>query len=126
MTIWYNYTVILPLVEEYKDDGSRDLFLIPVNVVNGIGRFEVSAVGTLERIELIRVVATFDSDVNLTPQQIEIIETLKTHLIATLRLTYDLDIQEFCQGTTFLSLGAKDMDVCLALTYLMTSTKQRN
>jgi hypothetical protein len=56
------YTVILPLLDEYNDDGSRDLFSIPLEIKN-VGHFEASAVGTTERIELIRI-ATLDSDGN--------------------------------------------------------------
>ena len=108
MSVWYNYTVILPLLDEYNDDGSRDLFSIPLEIKN-VGRFEASAVGTIERIELIRI-ATFDSDGNLTPQQVQIVSIIKQHLLAVLRLTHDVDIQEFRQGVKHLGIGTKDID----------------
>jgi hypothetical protein len=108
MLVWYNYTVILPLLDEYNDDGSRDLFSIPLEIKN-VGHFEASAVGTTERIELIRI-ATFDSDGNLTPEQVRIVSTMKQHIIAVLRLTHHVDIQEFRQGVTHLSIGAKDIN----------------
>jgi hypothetical protein len=108
MPIWYNYTIILPLREQYDDDGSTDLFSIPIHM-EGLGHFSASGIGSQDRIELLRI-ATMDSDSNLTPKLMDPVSAIKAHLIAVLRLTYDIEIQEFRQSQTFLSLGAKDVD----------------
>jgi len=108
MPIWYNYTIILPLQEEYKDDGTRDLFSIPIEV-EGVGRFEASAIGNEDHVELLRV-ATLNSDGLLSQSQQESVVAIKSHLLAVLRITYDIDIQEFRQGTTFLGIGTKDVN----------------
>jgi hypothetical protein len=60
-------------------------------------------------IELLRI-ATMDSDGNLTSKQMDAVSAIKAHLVAVLRLIYDMEIQEFRQSQTFLSLGAKDID----------------
>jgi hypothetical protein len=67
--IWYNYTIILPLKEQYDDDGSRDLFSTPISI-NGVGQFTASGIGSQNEIELIRI-ATIDIDGNLTAKQVE-------------------------------------------------------
>jgi hypothetical protein len=108
MPTWYNYTIILPLKEEYKDDGSNDLFRIPITV-NGVGTFEASAIASHGRIEMLRV-ATLNSDGNLTSEQEKAVRTIKAQLIAVLRITHDLDIREYRRGSVFLSLGTKDVD----------------
>lgn len=106
MSIWYNYIIISPLKEQYDDDGSRDLFSIPVNIKGG--QFVASGIGSQNEIELIRI-ATIDSDGNLTHEQIESVQLIKAHLFAVLRTTYDASIQEFRHDQTFLSLGSKDV-----------------
>jgi hypothetical protein len=108
MPIWYNYIVILPLKERYDDDGSRELFSIPISI-DGVGQFTASAIGSQNQIELLRI-ATLDSDGNLTHKQIETVALIKAHLLAVLRITYDSSIQEFRQGLTYMGLGAKDVD----------------
>jgi hypothetical protein len=107
MPIWYNYAIILPLKEQYDDDGSKDLFTIPITI-NDVGEFAASAVGTQDQIELLRI-ATLNSDGNLTSKQMETVSLIKAHLLAVLRITYDIDIQEFRQGQTILALGTKDV-----------------
>jgi hypothetical protein len=107
MSIWYNYIVISPLKEQYDDDGSRDLFSIPVNI-DGVGRFVASGVGSPNEIELIRI-TTIDSDGNLTHKQIESVQLIKAHVFAVLRATYNASINEFRVDQTFLSLGCKDV-----------------
>jgi hypothetical protein len=108
MPTWYNYTIILPLKDNYRDDGARDLFTIPVTV-NGGGLFEACALEENGRIDMLRI-ATLNSDGNLTPDQQTSIGIIKTQLIAVLRITYDLDIREYRRGFTFLSLGSKDVN----------------
>lgn len=107
MPIWYNYIIIMPLKEQYDDDGSRDLFSIPINIKD-VGQFVASAIGSQNEIELIRI-ATMDSDGNLIHKQIESVQLIKAHLFAVLRTTYDASIQEFRQDQTLLSLGSKDV-----------------
>jgi hypothetical protein len=108
MPTWYNYTIILPLKEQYEDDGSRDLFKIPI-AVDGVGTFEASAIASQGRIEMLRV-ATMNSDGNLTSEQEKVVRTIKAQLIAVLRITYDLDIREYRRGSVFMSMGSKDVD----------------
>ena len=108
MPRWFNYSLLHPLLAEYRDDGSTDLFVIPIEV-SGVGRFEAAAIGVGGAVTMIRV-TTLDSDGNLTPPQIEVVQTVKAHLLAVLRLTYDIDIQEAHRMGTFISLGTRDVD----------------
>jgi len=108
MPRWFNYSLLHPLLCEYRDDGSTDLFVIPIEV-KGVGQFEAAAIGGGGAVTMLRV-TTLDSDGNLTPQQIEVIETVKAHLLAVLRLTYDIDIQEAHRMGSFISLGTRDVD----------------
>ena len=107
MPRWFNYWLLHPLLSNYDDDGSTDLFSMPIDF-KGVGRFEAAAVGVGGAITMIRV-ATLDSDGDLTSPQIEAVETIKAHLLAVLRLTYDIDIQEAHRMGTFLALGTRDV-----------------
>ncbi len=54
-------------------------------------------------------VATLDCDGSLTKAQIEVLETIKVHLLAVLRLTYDVDIQLAHRMGTFMAFGCRDV-----------------
>ncbi len=107
MPRWFNYWPLHPLLNSYDDEGSSDLFVIPVDV-EGVGRFEAAAIGVGSAITMIRV-ATLDSDGKLTPTQQEALQTIKAHLLAVLRLTYDIDIQLAHRMGTFMAIGTPDV-----------------
>jgi len=108
MPTWYNHNIILPLKEEYRDDGSRDLFTIPITV-DGVGMFEACALADQGRIDMLRI-ATLNSDGNLTSDQQTTVGIIKMQLIAVLRITYDIDIREYRRGFSFVSIGSKDVN----------------
>ena len=68
MPRWFNYWLLHPLLSNYDDDGSTDLFSMPIDF-KGVGRFEAAAVGVGGAITMIRL-ATLDSDGDLTSPQI--------------------------------------------------------
>jgi hypothetical protein len=90
MPTWYNYNAVTPMIEDYVDDGSRDLCLGRIEIGN-VGVFEVAVVGEPTSIELIRV-ATLDSDGNLTEEQHLAVRKLIDHMLSVLRFTYNTQI----------------------------------
>lgn len=108
MPTWFNYIPLAPLLEQYTDDGTRDLCTAKISIATA-GDFEVSLVGTPSAVELIRV-ATLNSDGNLNPVQIETVGKLMDHMFAVLRFTYNADVAAVRFGENRISLGSHDND----------------
>ncbi len=108
MAIWFNWSPLVPLLGQYVDDGTRDLTTARVNIVD-TGEFEVSVVGTRQRMELIRI-ATLNSDGNLTEKQRDAVEMLFEHMLAVLRLTHDDRADLFRTHGRAMGIGAHDVD----------------
>ncbi|MBW5434537.1 hypothetical protein FXB41_07025 [Bradyrhizobium canariense] len=100
---WYNYTPLAPLIEWYRDDGSRDL-LFRECTIDGT-TYRVAVVGEIHAPEIIRV-ETVDSDGNLTPEQGRIVGQLIDHVITVLRLTTPLHIEKLWFGRDTISFGS--------------------
>src|ERR1700704_2379566 len=108
MAKWFNWSPVVPLIERYVDDGSRDLCTAQVSI-GDTGDFEVSIVGTAHRVEMIRV-ATLNSDGALSVKQQEMVSKLVDQMLMVLRLTYDVNADLVRFGDDTISLGAHDKD----------------
>jgi hypothetical protein len=106
--IWFNYSPLAPLINEYSDDGSRVLCTGTVSIATS-GDYEVSLIGSRTSVELIRV-APLNSDGNLTEVQQETVGKLIDHMIAVLRFTYNPQAELLGFGENTLSIGTHDND----------------
>ena len=104
MPTWFNYTPLAPLLPKYVDDGTRDLLTIN-HVVNDVGEFRVSAVGSAAVVELVRV-ETVGSDGNLTEQQVQAVSQLTDHMLSVLRFTTDQHVEKLWFGQETISIGS--------------------
>jgi hypothetical protein len=99
----YHYTPISPLREEYSDDGSTVILSINCGMKDG-RVFDISLLGTDDTIVSIRVTTPLLNEDKLSNEDKNRITGLVEHMLAVLRLTYDVEADFVRTGNSYITM----------------------